>query len=74
MLYAFDEDFLGELIEVEELEGIEDRDGFLFKYDILEANTAVKPYLLERLPPQATYLMAVAHDQHQLVLEEARDL
>lgn len=37
------------LVEVEELDNIPDRDGFLFKYTILECNTAVKPFLLEYL-------------------------
>ncbi len=37
------------LIEAEELQNIPDRDGFLFKYTLLEANTAVKPYFLQHL-------------------------
>lgn len=37
------------LIEVEELGNIPDRTSFLFKYTLLEANTAVKPYFLEYL-------------------------
>ena len=38
-----------ELIEVERLDNIPDLRAFLFKYTILELNTAVKPYLLEHL-------------------------
>ncbi|MEM8962837.1 MAG: hypothetical protein AAGD38_15235, partial [Acidobacteriota bacterium] len=37
-----------ELLEVEDLT-IPERAGFLFKYSIIEANTAVKPYLLAHL-------------------------
>jgi hypothetical protein len=37
------------LIEVEELENIEELRGFLFKYTLLEANTAVKPFFMEHL-------------------------
>jgi len=38
-----------ELLEVEQLDGIPDLEIFLFKYTILELNTAVKPYFLEHL-------------------------
>lgn len=38
-----------ELLEVEELDNVPERDAFLFKYTLLECNTAVKPYLLEHL-------------------------
>jgi hypothetical protein len=37
------------LIEVEQLATIPDLPSFLFKYDIVESNTAVKPYYLEYL-------------------------
>lgn len=37
------------LVEVEELENIPDLPSFLFKYTILEANTAVKPFFLAHL-------------------------
>ncbi len=37
------------LLEVEGLENIPDLRSFLFKYTLLECNTAVKPYLLEHL-------------------------
>jgi len=38
-----------ELVEVEELTEIPDLRAFLFKYTLLECNTAVKPYFLEHL-------------------------
>ena len=38
-----------ELVEVEALENISDIKALLFKYTVLEANTAVKPFLLEQL-------------------------
>ena len=38
-----------ELIEVEALENIADIKALLFKYTVLEANTAVKPFFLEQL-------------------------
>jgi glycosyltransferase involved in cell wall biosynthesis len=38
-----------ELLEVEELGNIRDLPSFLFKYTLLEANTAVKPYFMEHL-------------------------
>ncbi|MCP3963839.1 MAG: glycosyltransferase family 4 protein [bacterium] len=37
------------LLEVEDLENVPELRSFLFKYTLLEANTAVKPYLLEHL-------------------------
>ena len=37
------------LIEVEELDNIPELRSFLFKYTLLEANTAVKPFLMEHL-------------------------
>lgn len=37
------------LLEAEELTNIPELRGFLFKYTLLECNTAVKPYLLEKL-------------------------
>ena len=37
------------LLEVEELENVPELRSFLFKYSLLECNTAVKPYLLEHL-------------------------
>jgi glycosyltransferase involved in cell wall biosynthesis len=41
-----------ELLEVEELTALPNALPFLFKYTVLEANTAVKPYLLEHLMSQ----------------------
>ncbi len=38
-----------ELVEVEALDNLPERDGFLFKYTLLECNTAVKPYFLDYL-------------------------
>lgn len=38
-----------ELLEVEDLENVKDLPSFLFKYTLLEANTAVKPYFMEHL-------------------------
>ena len=38
-----------ELLTVEQLPTLPETRSFLFKYTILEANTAVKPYLLEHL-------------------------
>ncbi len=38
-----------ELIEIEAIDNLPERDGFLFKYTLLECNTAVKPYVLEHL-------------------------
>ncbi|MEO1366304.1 MAG: glycosyltransferase [Acidobacteriota bacterium] len=37
------------LLEAEDLDNIPDLQGFLFKYTLLECNTAVKPYVLEHL-------------------------
>jgi glycosyltransferase involved in cell wall biosynthesis len=37
------------LIEAEELDNIPARESFLFKYTLLECNTAIKPYFLEHL-------------------------
>ena len=42
-----EEDF--ELLEIEQLDNVPDLRSFLFKYTLLECNTAVKPYLLEHL-------------------------
>ena len=44
---AESEDF--ELLEIEELENVPDLRAFIFKYTLLECNTAIKPYLLEHL-------------------------
>ncbi len=41
------EDF--ELLEIEELDNVPDLRSFIFKYTLLECNTAIKPYLLEYL-------------------------
>jgi glycosyltransferase involved in cell wall biosynthesis len=41
-----------ELLQVEEMPTLPDPLPFLFKYTVLEANTAVKPYLLEHLMSQ----------------------
>lgn len=38
-----------ELVRVEDLTNIPNLESFLFKYTVLELNTAVKPYFLERL-------------------------
>ena len=37
------------LLEIEDLEGVPDLRSFIFKYTLLECNTAVKPYFLEHL-------------------------
>lgn len=46
MIDADDEPF--EIFEVEDLD-VPDRRGFLFKYTLLEANTAIKPYFMAHL-------------------------
>ncbi len=38
-----------ELLEIEELDNVPDLRSFIFKYTLLECNTAIKPYLLEHL-------------------------
>ncbi|MEM7585109.1 MAG: glycosyltransferase, partial [Acidobacteriota bacterium] len=37
------------LLEIEDLENVPDLRSFLFKYTLLECNTAIKPYLLQHL-------------------------
>lgn len=37
------------LVEAEELEGVPNLPSFLFKYTLLEANTAIKPFFMEHL-------------------------
>ena len=66
------EDF--ELIEVEELENIPSPRSFLFKYNQLECNTAVKPYFLEHLFERFALDNLVYFDPDILVLTELEPL
>ncbi len=65
------------LIEVEELENIEELRGFLFKYTLLEANTAVKPFFMEHLFERFDLPSLIYFDPDILIthqLEEMADL
>ena len=61
-----------ELIEVEALENIADIKALLFKYTVLEANTAVKPFFLEQLFAAEGLERLIYLDPDILVLRPAR--
>lgn len=66
-----------ELLEIEELENVPDLPGFLFKYTLLECNTAVKPFVLEHLVAEHQLPNLVYFDPDILItgsLEHLRSL
>jgi len=60
-------------IEVEQLE-IPNRDSFIFKYNIMELNTAVKPFFIEYLFKTGNYRKVIYFDPDILILRDLSNL
>ena len=60
-------------IEVDQLE-IPNRDSFIFKYNIMELNTAVKPFFIEYLFKHGNYSKVIYFDPDILILRGLGDL
>ena len=60
-------------VELEQLE-IPDRDSLIFKYKIMELNTAVKPFFIRHLFDKGGYEKVIYFDPDILILRELDDL
>lgn len=62
------------LIEIEELENVSELPAFLFKYSLLECNTAIKPFFLEHLLARYELPSLIYFDPDILITHALDDL